>query len=264
VAPRVETSRKCVARNWLSGPGEAAPGVSPDPPRESSGRRRGQSGRGQVLPPIATSRRWAGWGCGRPVDWPRGLRYRHAAMPTPRSRSLATWRRHAVRRMAATRRSTLAFLARLPEGEILRSHTQSRWSIKDVFAHLLSCDEETIRRFRLIERGQGDRIHWFESVADIDRFNAQTVARLRRLGLRPLLRRMEDAHAALVHRFGRLPTESLRDPSHAYPVLEWLPAPGWRHEQEHVSEIRAWWRGRRTARANRRSDPRPAGRSKRR
>ncbi len=166
--------------------------------------------------------------------------------------------------MAATRRSTLAFCARLPEREILRPRTQDRWSVKDVLAHLLSCDEETIRRFRLIGRGQGARIHWFESVAGMDRFNAQSVARLRRLGLRPLLRRMGEVHADLVRWFERLPTESLRDPSHAYPVVEWLPAPGWRHEREHVSEIRAWWRGHRRARASRRPVPRTAVRSKRR
>src|SRR3989454_2267586 len=94
-------------------------------------------------------------------------------MPALRSRSLAAWRRQAVQRMGATRRATLAFLARLPEREILRPRTQDRWSVKDVLAHLLSCDEETIRRFRLIGRGRGNRIHWFESVADIDRFNAR-------------------------------------------------------------------------------------------
>ncbi|PYM86689.1 MAG: hypothetical protein DME09_01855 [Candidatus Rokuibacteriota bacterium] len=185
-------------------------------------------------------------------------------MPPPRSRPLSTWRRQAVHRMVATRRSTLAFLARLPESEIRRPRTQDRWSVKDVLAHLLSCDEETIRRFRLIGRGQGGRIHWFESVAGFDRFNAQSVARLRRLGLRPLLRRMEVVHADLVQWFERLPTESLRDPSHAYPVVEWLPAPGWRHEQEHLGEIRAWWHGRRKARARQPPVPRSAVSSKRR
>ncbi len=166
--------------------------------------------------------------------------------------------------MAATRRSTLAFLARLPEREILRPRTQDRWSVKDVLAHLLSCDEETIRRFRLIGRGQGDRILWFESMADADRFNARSVARLRRLGLRALLRRMERAHGDLVTWFKRLPAESLQDPSHAYPVVEWLPAPGWSHEQEHLSEIRAWWQGRRTVRVSRRPVRRTLARSKRR
>jgi hypothetical protein len=149
--------------------------------------------------------------------------------------------------MTATRRSTLAFLGRLPEPEILRPRTQDRWSVKDLLAHFLSCDEETIRRFRLIGKDRGDRIHWFESMADADRFNARSVARLRRLGLRPLLRRMERVHADLIRQFERLPPESLRDPSHAYPVVEWLPEPGWSHEREHVSEARAWWQRHRKA-----------------
>jgi DinB family protein len=163
------------------------------------------------------------------------------------AKALVAWRRRAVRRMTVTRGSTLAFLAQLPEPELLRPRTQDRWSVKDVLAHLMSCDEETIRRFQLIGQDRGDHIHWFESMADADRFNARSVARLRSLGLRPLLRRMERVHADLIRQFERLPAESLRDPSHAYPVVEWLPAPGWSHEREHLNEIRAWWRSRRRA-----------------
>jgi len=168
------------------------------------------------------------------------------------------WRRDALKHLVASRRETLAFLARLPERQILRPHTQDRWSVKDVLGHLLACDEETVRRFRLIAQGHGDRIHWFESLADADRFNARTVTRARRLGLRAVLRRMERARADVVRRFRRLPTESLRDPSHAYPVTEWLPAPGWSHERDHVSEIKAWWARQRTATT--RARPARAGR----
>ena len=170
-------------------------------------------------------------------------------MASGRSASLATWRRQALRRIAAVRTSTLAFVGRLPESEILRPCTQDRWSIKDVLAHLMTCDEETARRFRLIARGQGNRIHWFESMADADRFNARSVAGARRLGLPALLRRMKRAHADVLEGLERLPIGALRDPSHEYPVVEWLPAPGWSHEQEHLSEIRAWWRRQRSVRA---------------
>src|SRR5947207_8769889 len=121
-------------------------------------------------------------------------------MAVRRSRSLTSWRREAVRRIAASRRSTLAFLTRLPEREILRPRTQDRWSVKDVLAHLLACDEETVRRLRLVARGHGDRIHWFESMADADRFNARSVARARRLGLRTVLRRMARVRADLIDR----------------------------------------------------------------
>src|SRR5881628_2807069 len=125
-------------------------------------------------------------------------------MATRPSGSLATWRRKAVRRIGAVRRSTLAFIARLPEDEILRPRTQDRWSVKDVLAHLMTCDEETVRRFRLIARGQGGRIRWFESMADADRFNAKSVAAARRLSMPVVLRRMERAHAAVLESFKRL------------------------------------------------------------
>jgi uncharacterized damage-inducible protein DinB len=153
--------------------------------------------------------------------------------------------------MQATRRSTLSLVARLPEPEVLRPRTQDRWSVKDVLGHLLTCDEETVRRFRLIARGRADRIRWFESMADADRFNARSVARTRRQGLPALLRRMARVHAQLIASFRRLPAASLRDPSHAYTVVEWLPAPGWAHERDHLREVREWWRARRRAPAPR-------------
>ena len=157
--------------------------------------------------------------------------------------------------MAASRRSTLAFLERLPEREMSKPRTQDRWSVKDVLAHLLACDEETVRRFRLIARGRGDRIFWFRGMADADRFNARSVARLRRLGVRPLLRRMERVRGDLIERFERLPVEALRDPSHEYTVVQWLPAPGWSHERDHMSEVKAWWRATGTARTGRTARP---------
>jgi len=158
------------------------------------------------------------------------------------TRSPAAWRRNAARQLKASRRETLALLKRLPEDAILRPRTQDQWSVKDVLGHLLACDEETVRRFSLIARARADRIHWFESMADADRFNARTVARLRRVSLRAILGRMQRARADLIRRFQRLPAASLRDPSHAYPVTEWLPAPGWSHERDHAGEIKAWWR----------------------
>ena len=178
-----------------------------------------------------------------------------AAMAVRTSAALARWRRQAVRRMADSRASTLALVARLPQREIRRPRTQARWSVQDVLVHLLSCDEETLRRFRLIARGHGHRIQWFESMADADRFNARSVARGRRLGLRAVLGRLARVRAALIEALERLPLEALADPSHDYPVVQWLPAPGWSHERDHAQEIRAWWRA--TARAGPRPGARP-------
>jgi hypothetical protein len=164
------------------------------------------------------------------------------------SSPLAAWRRRAVRQARASRRETLAFIQRLSPEEMLRPRTQDRWSVKDVLGHLMSCDEETVRRLRHIASGHAERIKWFESMAYADRFNARTVARARRLSLPAVLRRMARARADLVTRLERLPPAAFRDPSHAYPMTEWLPAPGWSHERDHLGEIKAWWRSQRGGR----------------
>jgi hypothetical protein len=75
---------------------------------------------------------------------------------------------------------------------------------------------------------------------------------------------MARARADLIERLERLPAEALRDPSHEYAVTQWLPTPGWTHERDHVSELRAWWRGQRTVRAGRTAGRRKAAPSKRR
>jgi DinB superfamily len=181
--------------------------------------------------------------------------YRPAIVATRQSAKLAAWRRQAIRRMKASRAATLAFVARLPTQEISRPRTQDAWSIKDVLAHLLACDAETVRRFQLIARGHAERIQWFESMAHADRFNARSVARARRLGLAAILRRRKRVGADLVRWLERVPVAALRDPAHDYTVVEWLPAPGWSHERDHLSEIKAWWRTQRRA-----SAPRRAGR----
>ena len=158
---------------------------------------------------------------------------------------LAAWKRRALRDMRASRRETLAFFRRLPREAIMEPRTQDRWSVKDVLGHLMACDEETVRRFRHIAAGHPERIKWFESMAFANRFNARTVASARRLGLPTVLRRMARARGHLLTLMRRLLPSVLRDPSHAYPITEWLPAPGWSHEREHVAEIKAWWRSRR-------------------
>jgi hypothetical protein len=125
-----------------------------------------------------------------------------------------------------------------------RPHTLDQWSAKDMVAHLLTCDEETVRRFQLIARGRADKIFWFRGMADADRFNARMVKRERRTSLAALLRRRRRVGADLIARFRRLPLAALKDPTHEWTVVQWLTMPGWAHEAEHLHEMKAWWRGR--------------------
>ena len=161
--------------------------------------------------------------------------------------SLTLWKRRAVRQARVSRRETLAFVKRLSNEELREPRTQDRWSVKDVLGHFMACDEETVRRLRHIAAGHAERIKWFESLEYANRFNARTVASARRLSLPAVLKRMARARAELVRQLERLPAPAFRDPAHAYPMTEWLPAPGWSHEREHMAEVKAWSRRRRVA-----------------
>lgn len=155
--------------------------------------------------------------------------------------------------MASSRRATAAFVARVPAEEMARPRALDAWSAKDMVAHLLTCDEETVRRFELIERGRADKIFWFRGMPDADRFNARMVKRERRTSLAALLRRRRRVGADLIARFRRLPLGALKDPTHEWTIVEWLTMPGWAHEAEHLHEIKAWWRGRQRERRGQRS-----------
>lgn len=154
----------------------------------------------------------------------------------------AAWKSRAIRRMATTRKRTLALLARLPDEAIRRPRTQDAWSIKDVLAHIAAWEEEGTRRLRCIARGQIGRVHFYDDMAEADRFNAGAVAADRRRSLPATLKRLARVRADLVTALRRLPADALRDPAHRYPVVHWLPEFAWTHEEGHQREIRAWWR----------------------
>jgi len=163
----------------------------------------------------------------------------------PRARSpraLAAWRRQALAHMSRSRAATLALLARLPEEAVLRPRTQGAWSVRDVLAHIAAWEEEGTRRLELIARGRGDRIRFYDTMAEVDRFNARAVAAARRTPLPALLRRLDRARARLVRALRGLPPRALADPAHELPAVIWLREFAWTHERAHRVEIRAWWR----------------------
>jgi uncharacterized damage-inducible protein DinB len=149
--------------------------------------------------------------------------------------------------MTETRRAMLAQIARMPEAAIVRPRTQRDWSVKDVLAHVAAWEEEAAKRLALLARGRGDRVRFYDETTEIDRFNARVVRAARRTSLRATLRRLARVRKALVQSLRRLPSDTLRDPSHRYPVVVWLPEFAWAHERAHLSEITAWWRRARRA-----------------
>ena len=154
--------------------------------------------------------------------------------------------------MARSRAATLSLLARIPEEAILRPRTLGDWSGKDVLAHIAAWEEEGTRRLLLIAEKRGDRIVWYDTMSEVDRFNARAVRGARRMSLAGTLRRLARARAGLVRALGRLPPPALADPAHDLPVVTWLREFAWTHEADHRREILEWWRGQRARR-------RPAG-----
>lgn len=165
-----------------------------------------------------------------------------AATRRPRTpRALAAWRRRAIDEMTRSRRATLGVLAGIPEAAIRRPRTQGAWSVQDVLAHVAAWEEEGTRRLRLIARGRGARIRFYDTMPEVDRFNTRAVRAARRLGLPTHLRRLARGRAELVRALRRLPPRALDDPAHELPVVVWLREFAWTHEAAHRREIRAWW-----------------------
>ena len=167
--------------------------------------------------------------------------------PKPRANEarLLAWRQEAVRRMERSRAASLRFFLRLPERAILEPRTQGKWSVKDTFGHIVAWEEEGARRLELIRQGRGDRIHFYDEMAEADRFNARAVRQARRWSWATLLRRAARVRARLLEALLRLPPGALDESSHRYPVTAWLPEFAWTHEADHLARIRAWWRQRR-------------------
>jgi uncharacterized damage-inducible protein DinB len=159
-------------------------------------------------------------------------------------RGLVAWRRRAVERMTRSRAATLRVVRAIPEPELRRPRTQGAWAVTDVLAHIAAWEEEGVRRLRLLARGADRRLVWYETMAEVDRYNARAVRAARRASVAALLRRLARARAGLVAALRRLPASRLGDPSPGRPVTRWLREFAWTHETAHRAEIRAWWRGR--------------------
>ena len=100
--------------------------------------------------------------------------------------------------MERSRAASLRFFQRLPERAILKPRTQGKWSVKDTFAHIVAWEEEGARRLELIRCGRGDRIRFYDDMAEAHRFNARVVRQAWRWSWAELLRRAGRVRASLV------------------------------------------------------------------
>lgn len=148
------------------------------------------------------------------------------------------WKKNTIRNMQRSRSSTLTLLKSLPAKQILKSGTQGKWSIKDVFAHIVAWEEEACKRLDLILKGKSSRLYFYEDMSVAHRFNARAVARFKTVSMNKLIETAERIRNELLHKFRELPVEEINNTTHKYPVAVWLPELGYEHESEHRKKIR--------------------------
>lgn len=150
------------------------------------------------------------------------------------------WRRETLRKMRSSRASTLRLFDRINARMMIKPEIQGRWSIKDVFAHIVAWEKEACKRLDLILTGKSNQLYHYDDAGVMHRFNARAVSKYKPLSMNQLLREAAEIRAELVVNLKKLPLTEIDNSSHRYPVSEWLPEFTFEHEQDHRERIQKW------------------------
>src|SRR5262245_53140426 len=115
------------------------------------------------------------------------------------------WRRGTLRKMKSSRASTLRLFDRINARMMIKPEIQGRWSIKDVFAHIVAWEKEACKRLDFILNGKSDRIYYYEDSSVMHRFNARVVTKFKPLSMNQLLKEAAETRTGLVARLKKLP-----------------------------------------------------------
>jgi hypothetical protein len=150
------------------------------------------------------------------------------------------WRRQTLQKMKSSRASTLRLFDRINARLMIKPEIQGRWSIKDVFAHMVAWEKEACKRLDLILTGKSDRIYYYEDSSVIHRFNARVVSKYKPLSMNQLLKEAAEIRTELVAQLKKIPVNEIDNSSHLHPVSYWLPEFTYEHEQDHRQRIQKW------------------------
>jgi len=113
------------------------------------------------------------------------------------------------------------------------------WAAKDVLAHMAFWEEHASQRLRLIAEGRAEQIHYYGS-GEIDDINAQVFAERRPWTVAEAEQALRLARRRLLEDLAALTDEQLGSSPAGIPVLAWLAADTFEHDQEHLPQITAW------------------------
>lgn len=150
------------------------------------------------------------------------------------------WRRETLRKMKSSRASTLRLFDRINARIMIKPELQGRWSLKDVFAHIVAWEKEACKRLDLISTGKSDRIYYYEDSSVMHRFNARVVSKYKPLSMNQLLKEAAEIRTDLIARLKKIPVTEIENSSHLHSVSFWIPEFTYKHEQEHREKIQKW------------------------
>jgi len=113
------------------------------------------------------------------------------------------------------------------------------WSVKDVLAHVAFWEEHASQRLRLLAEGRAEEISYYGR-EEIDGTNAQVFAERRPWTVAEAEQALRLARRRLLKDLATLTDEQLGSSPAGIPVLAWLAADTFQHDQEHLPQVRAW------------------------
>src|SRR5919106_821131 len=98
--------------------------------------------------------------------------------------------------------------AGLSDSQVLKPGVQGRWSVRDIFAHVTTWEEEALTHLPLILEG-GRPPRYSTTYGGIDAFNALMTDRKRDLSLSEVRRQLDEVHGRLIDYVQRAPEHLL-------------------------------------------------------
>lgn len=110
------------------------------------------------------------------------------------------------------------------------------WSIKDIFGHVTTWEEESLKHLPVIATG-GQPPRYKDLYGGIDPFNGQMVERKRALPLEEVMRQLEDTHRQLMAYIAAAPDELIATETRFRRRIRW---DTYSHYPHHEKIIRDW------------------------
>ena len=152
-----------------------------------------------------------------------------------------------IETLKQSRAALLAALDGLDNESMLEPALANGWSVKDLLAHLSAWEAQLITLLYQAAHGQTPTTIHFRQ-ASIDETNARWEAENRERPLEQVLSDFRAIRAQTVRRLEPFSEADLFEPGRfawakGYALYEWVASDSYKHEGDHLEEVRAWRAG---------------------